>query len=315
MSMLPLIVMLFFAKLRGEHSPSPFFHAETGEFRVVPQMLSEAQLRQVRSGVESTPVESEMGAPSSGRLRLAWRSGSLGPFSRSRWPTHIPTAATRTKEAATHERAARLQYAGDRGVSGERWEGRPVREPADGDPAHDLRSVGRGAGDPVGSRSRRRRAADLRQRRRRPSTSLLVLQSEGSCPNRGRAGNGALPGGCRRASRSPAKARSRSANRAAVRGIRGSGGTAGHSGILDRPDRLRHGTRRPAQRSQNAGEPGDAGAGAAIIGTSPSVVAARSAARHLYFGSTKERRFDNCGQTSFVISSIERRERTPSAQS
>jgi hypothetical protein len=65
MSMLPLIVMLFFAKLRGEHSPSPFFDTETGEFRVVPQVLSEAQLRQVRSGVEGTPVESEMGAPSS----------------------------------------------------------------------------------------------------------------------------------------------------------------------------------------------------------------------------------------------------------
>ena len=58
MSMLPLIVMLFFARLRGEASPSPFFDAETGEFRVVPQVLSEAELRDVRSGVAKTPVES-----------------------------------------------------------------------------------------------------------------------------------------------------------------------------------------------------------------------------------------------------------------
>ena len=39
--------MLLFAKLRGEHSPSPFFDDATGEFRVVPQVLSEAELRQV----------------------------------------------------------------------------------------------------------------------------------------------------------------------------------------------------------------------------------------------------------------------------
>ena len=50
MSMLPIILMLFFAKLRGEHSPSPFFDAEAGEFRVVPQVLSETELREVRSG-------------------------------------------------------------------------------------------------------------------------------------------------------------------------------------------------------------------------------------------------------------------------
>lgn len=58
MSMLPFVVKLFIAKLRGEHSPSPFIDAETGEFRVVPQVLSEAELRDVRSGVAKTPVES-----------------------------------------------------------------------------------------------------------------------------------------------------------------------------------------------------------------------------------------------------------------
>jgi hypothetical protein len=50
MSMLPLIVMLFFARLRGEYSPSPFFDDETGEFRVVSQVLSEAERRQLPSG-------------------------------------------------------------------------------------------------------------------------------------------------------------------------------------------------------------------------------------------------------------------------
>ncbi len=49
-SMLPVMAKVFFASLRGEASPSPFFDAETGEFRVVPRVLSEAELRQVRSG-------------------------------------------------------------------------------------------------------------------------------------------------------------------------------------------------------------------------------------------------------------------------
>ena len=49
LSMLPLVVKLFFAKLRGEYSPSPFFDEETGGFRAVPQVLSESELRQVRS--------------------------------------------------------------------------------------------------------------------------------------------------------------------------------------------------------------------------------------------------------------------------
>jgi hypothetical protein len=56
MSMLPVMAKVFFAMLRGEASPSPFFDAETGEFRVVPHVLSEAELRQVRSvGQPSAP--------------------------------------------------------------------------------------------------------------------------------------------------------------------------------------------------------------------------------------------------------------------
>lgn len=49
-SMLPIVVKLFIAKLRGEYSPSPFFDDETGEFRVAPRVLSEAELGQVESG-------------------------------------------------------------------------------------------------------------------------------------------------------------------------------------------------------------------------------------------------------------------------
>ena len=49
LSMLPLVAKLFVAMLRGEHSPSPFFDDEKGEFRVAPHVLSETELRQVRS--------------------------------------------------------------------------------------------------------------------------------------------------------------------------------------------------------------------------------------------------------------------------
>ena len=52
MSMLPVIAMLFFAWLRGESAP-PFFETGEGEFRVVPQVLSEAELRQVTTSAAS----------------------------------------------------------------------------------------------------------------------------------------------------------------------------------------------------------------------------------------------------------------------
>ena len=55
MSMLPLVVMLFFARLRGEYSPSPFFDDETGEFRVVPRVLDEAERLQVRGALGQSP--------------------------------------------------------------------------------------------------------------------------------------------------------------------------------------------------------------------------------------------------------------------
>jgi len=50
-SMLPIVLKLFVAKLRGEHSPSPFYDHETREFRVVPNVLSEAERRRVRSEI------------------------------------------------------------------------------------------------------------------------------------------------------------------------------------------------------------------------------------------------------------------------
>ncbi len=54
LSMLPIVLKLFVAKLRGEYSPSPFFDNEKGDFLVTPQVLSEAELRRVRNP-ESTP--------------------------------------------------------------------------------------------------------------------------------------------------------------------------------------------------------------------------------------------------------------------
>ncbi len=53
MSMFPLVVQLLIAKLRGEYSPSPFFDDATGKFRVVPRVLSDAELRHVTNSSAS----------------------------------------------------------------------------------------------------------------------------------------------------------------------------------------------------------------------------------------------------------------------
>ena len=44
-----LMGMLLMARLRGEHTPSPFFDAKTGEPSVVPRVLTQDELRQVEA--------------------------------------------------------------------------------------------------------------------------------------------------------------------------------------------------------------------------------------------------------------------------
>jgi hypothetical protein len=56
-SMLRLVPLIFFAWLRGEASPSPFFDVETGKPSTEPRVLGEDELREVVTARDAVPTQ------------------------------------------------------------------------------------------------------------------------------------------------------------------------------------------------------------------------------------------------------------------